>query len=179
MRGPAGFAGGINLYAYVDGSPTNLVDPLGLESGNLNVLVPGPTGEVATNAPAPGGGTGSLAGRKLPINEPPYPLIPWPKDKLREAEEFLRAMSELEHAVEFPIVNRVLVPVAMVTTGGVVMAGGVATIAGGCATVLGCAVALPVGGMAIVGGGFLSFEGIVYGVTGTMYDPSTGTWVRP
>jgi RHS repeat-associated protein len=52
---PLGFAGsGSNFYAYVFDSPTNLVDPFGLESGNLNNLVPGPNGETA------------LSGRKDP-----------------------------------------------------------------------------------------------------------------
>jgi RHS repeat-associated protein len=55
---PLGFAGsGPNLYAYANNSPTNLVDPYGLESGNLNKLVPGPNGETA------------LSGRK----DDPYP----------------------------------------------------------------------------------------------------------
>jgi RHS repeat-associated protein len=49
---PLGFGGsGPNSYAYVFNSPTNLVDPSGLESGNLNKLVPGPNGEIATGAP--------------------------------------------------------------------------------------------------------------------------------
>ncbi len=56
---PIGFAAGDpNLYAYVFNSPTNLIDPLGLESGNLNNLVPGPNGEVATNPPLTGRGCG-------------------------------------------------------------------------------------------------------------------------
>ena len=35
---PIRWAGGLNLFAYVDDRPTAYVDPLGLESGNLNYL---------------------------------------------------------------------------------------------------------------------------------------------
>ena len=38
---------------YVFNNPVLRVDPHGLESGNLNTLVPGPNGEIATNAPCP------------------------------------------------------------------------------------------------------------------------------
>jgi RHS repeat-associated protein len=49
---PLGFAGsGPNLYAYVFNSPTNLTDPSGLESGDLDKLVPGPNGETTRKAP--------------------------------------------------------------------------------------------------------------------------------
>jgi RHS repeat-associated protein len=49
---PLGFGGsGSNFYAYALDSPANLADPSGLESGNLNELVPGPNGEIATNSP--------------------------------------------------------------------------------------------------------------------------------
>jgi len=48
---PLGFAGsGPNFYSYVFDSPLGLVDPFGLESGNLNELVPGPNGETANSA---------------------------------------------------------------------------------------------------------------------------------
>lgn len=58
---PLGFAGsGPNVYAYTNNSPTNLVDPYGLESGDLDKLVPGPNGETARKP---------LAGRK----DDPYP----------------------------------------------------------------------------------------------------------
>ena len=42
----------LNAYVYAQNNPPTLTDPFGLESGNLNQLVPGPNGEVATNAPA-------------------------------------------------------------------------------------------------------------------------------
>jgi RHS repeat-associated protein len=49
---PLGFAGsGTNLYAYTNNSPVNLVDPYGLESGDLDKLVPGPNGETSRKAP--------------------------------------------------------------------------------------------------------------------------------
>jgi RHS repeat-associated protein len=53
---PLGFEGsGPNFYAYVFDNPTNLVDPFGLESGDLDKLVPGPNGETSRKP---------LAGRK-------------------------------------------------------------------------------------------------------------------
>jgi RHS repeat-associated protein len=53
---PLGFRGsGPNVYAYSHGSPTNLADPYGLESGDLDKLVPGPNGETSRKP---------LAGRK-------------------------------------------------------------------------------------------------------------------
>ncbi len=48
---PISFWAGINFYPYVLNNPVNLVDPYGLESGNLNNLVPGPNGEGTTSAP--------------------------------------------------------------------------------------------------------------------------------
>jgi uncharacterized protein RhaS with RHS repeats len=35
---PIGLAGGTNLYAYVEGNPTNLVDPTGLQSSFIDCL---------------------------------------------------------------------------------------------------------------------------------------------
>lgn len=48
---PLGFAAGTNFYAYALNNPTNLTDPYGLETGDLNSMVPGPNGETATDAP--------------------------------------------------------------------------------------------------------------------------------
>jgi RHS repeat-associated protein len=48
---PIGFLGGPNFYAYALNRPTNLVDPLGLESGNINKLVPGPDAPVTPLPP--------------------------------------------------------------------------------------------------------------------------------
>jgi RHS repeat-associated protein len=39
---PIGFKGGLNLYRYVENKPNDRVDPFGLESGNINQMVPGP-----------------------------------------------------------------------------------------------------------------------------------------
>jgi len=49
---PLRFRAGVNFYSYVLDHPTGLVDPFGLESGNINAMVPGPG---------------------------PVPLSPWPK----------------------------------------------------------------------------------------------------
>lgn len=48
---PLRFYAGRNFYLYGRNNPSSLTDPSGLETGNLNRLVPGPNGEVATNAP--------------------------------------------------------------------------------------------------------------------------------
>jgi RHS repeat-associated protein len=51
---PLGFVGSRpNVYAYASDDPANLLDPLGLESGNLNKLVPGPDGEAASGSSSP------------------------------------------------------------------------------------------------------------------------------
>jgi RHS repeat-associated protein len=39
---PIGFGGGINFYAYAYNRPTTLIDPFGLESGNINQGFQGP-----------------------------------------------------------------------------------------------------------------------------------------
>lgn len=51
---PLGFRAAPNFYAYVFNNPVLRVDPQGLESGDLNRLVPGPNGEIAKNVPCPG-----------------------------------------------------------------------------------------------------------------------------
>jgi RHS repeat-associated protein len=51
---PIRFRAGVNFYAYTLNNPVLYVDPYGLESGDLNRLVPGPNGETAKNVPCPG-----------------------------------------------------------------------------------------------------------------------------
>jgi RHS repeat-associated protein len=51
---PINFRAGPNFYAYTLNNPVLYVDPYGLESGDLNRLVPGPNGETAKNVPCPG-----------------------------------------------------------------------------------------------------------------------------
>jgi hypothetical protein len=48
-----GFSVGESFYAYALNNPVLRIDPLGLESGDLNKLVPGPDGETAKNIPCP------------------------------------------------------------------------------------------------------------------------------
>ena len=51
-RDPAGFAGGFNLYAYADDSPTNVSDPMGLDPCDCNPgpsRGPNPTGPIGTS----------------------------------------------------------------------------------------------------------------------------------
>ena len=50
---PMRFRAGVNFYAYTLNNPVLYVDPYGLESGDLNRLVPGPNGETAKNVPCP------------------------------------------------------------------------------------------------------------------------------
>jgi RHS repeat-associated protein len=50
---PTRFRAGVNFYAYTLNNPVLYVDPYGLESGDLNRLVPGPNGETAKNVPCP------------------------------------------------------------------------------------------------------------------------------
>jgi RHS repeat-associated protein len=39
---PIGFDGGMHFYSYVSHNPVNWSDPFGLETGNINLKVPGP-----------------------------------------------------------------------------------------------------------------------------------------
>jgi RHS repeat-associated protein len=57
---PLRFIAGNNFYTYVENNPINHVDPLGLESGNINQMVPGP-GNTPMFPWPPGGPPGSTA----------------------------------------------------------------------------------------------------------------------
>ncbi|MFC4853959.1 DNRLRE domain-containing protein [Actinophytocola glycyrrhizae] len=102
---PLGFAGGANLYSYVDNLPTALVDPLGLKPSNTGnyanqTLGPGPyakegVGLVNGNINAPGvrdlindagnkygchtcgaASSGNKSGNWIPDHQPPTALVP-------------------------------------------------------------------------------------------------------
>jgi RHS repeat-associated protein len=65
---PIRFKGGINFYGYALNNPVLFVDSFGLETGNLNNLVPGPNGETAKNTP-----NGDNASQQWPLNGSLWP----------------------------------------------------------------------------------------------------------
>src|ERR1035437_8061885 len=101
-----------------------------------------------------GGGTASNASNQNGMNQ----LLP-----LMEAQE----------GVEYWLTNHVLIPGGMVFSGVVVAGVGVVATVAVCSTVAGCLLSPITGGVALAGAG-LALEGVYYGFTQKVWDPTTG-----